>query len=284
VSKRRARFLFEHRAVGGTLDTSDRAPRWPDASAFIREPVMKAFQTPLDPPPKVRPLRFRPARRRPDLTVEQILTWCDAFRDRVGHWPTPADRGRGLPDTTWCPGHVPEERSPWSVPRLLAGPTAVPTPGAAASPLPLPTHPDADPLGGGRASRPHRGLAHSGFRPDHRRAPGVVVEGESRAARGASGLARRQLAAPTAPGSTGVRTIAALPRLQSQEILFWAEAHHDRTRAWPTRMSGPIPEAPGENWHAVDSALKSGGRGLPGGDSLSRLLDRRCRTPPRARR
>src|SRR5437868_3755517 len=39
--------------------------------------------------------------------------------------------------------------------------------------------------------------------------------------------------------------------------------------------SGPIPEAPDESWMRVDSALKQGNRGLPGGSSLTRLLAER---------
>lgn len=37
---------------------------------------------------------------------------------------------------------------------------------------------------------------------------------------------------------------------------------------------GPVTEAPGENWAALDAALWAGSRGLPGGDSLARLLTR----------
>ncbi|MDB5307939.1 MAG: hypothetical protein JWO38_2141 [Gemmataceae bacterium] len=73
----------------------------------------------------------------------------------------------------------------------------------------------------------------------------------------------------------GVRNPAAVARLEHWEILIWADAYHDRTGRWPTAASGPIPEAPGERWAAVDAALRSGTRGLPGGDSLARLLARR---------
>ena len=34
------------------------------------------------------------------------------------------------------------------------------------------------------------------------------------------------------------------------------------------------PEAPGEVWANIDSALRHGHRGLPGGDSLARCLNR----------
>jgi hypothetical protein len=59
-----------------------------------------------------------------------------------------------------------------------------------------------------------------------------------------------------------------------QKILEWADAHHRRTGRWPGVLSGEIPEAPGEDWHAVNFALYRGFRGLPGGDSLAKLLAR----------
>jgi hypothetical protein len=62
------------------------------------------------------------------------------------------------------------------------------------------------------------------------------------------------------------------PLLEIEQILVWADAHHARTGEWPTAMSGLIPEAPGETWTAVHLAIRRGGRGLPGGSSLPRLL------------
>jgi hypothetical protein len=62
--------------------------------------------------------------------------------------------------------------------------------------------------------------------------------------------------------------------LTVEQILAWAEAHHARAGAWPTCKSGPVPEAPGETWANIDNALRHGHRGLPGGDSLARLLNR----------
>jgi DNA-binding XRE family transcriptional regulator len=66
-----------------------------------------------------------------------------------------------------------------------------------------------------------------------------------------------------------------LPALTPRQILAWADAHHRRTGAWPTEDSGPVGGVPGENWRALDRALNAGHRGLPGGDSLGRLLARR---------
>jgi hypothetical protein len=60
-------------------------------------------------------------------------------------------------------------------------------------------------------------------------------------------------------------------------ILAWADEHQARTGQWPKASSGPVRAAPGEHWRALDAALHNGSRGLPGGDSLARLLVRRGR-------
>jgi hypothetical protein len=61
------------------------------------------------------------------------------------------------------------------------------------------------------------------------------------------------------------------PRLSTRQILRWAEAYFKLHGAWPKRDSGPIPGA-AATWCGVDAALWKGGRGLPGGSSLARLL------------
>ena len=72
----------------------------------------------------------------------------------------------------------------------------------------------------------------------------------------------------------GARNRKALPKLSERKILAWADTYHDRTGKWPTHLSGPIPEAPGETWGGVHGALYVGYRGFPGGDSLHKLLKR----------
>src|SRR5579862_170815 len=56
------------------------------------------------------------------------------------------------------------------------------------------------------------------------------------------------------------------------QILAWADAYHARTGRWPTCQSGRIPETTSGTWAAVDRALRTGYRGLPGGSSLPALL------------
>src|SRR5205807_219734 len=74
-----------------------------------------------------------------------------------------------------------------------------------------------------------------------------------------------------------------LPDLSERLILRWADAHHRRTSRWPTEESGPLPDAPGEVWGNIDMALRAGGRGLPGGSSLPRLLEEKRGVRNRAR-
>jgi hypothetical protein len=75
----------------------------------------------------------------------------------------------------------------------------------------------------------------------------------------------------------GKRNQAEAPRVSEGQILLWADRHRRRTGRWPTRDSGPVQGALGENWQALASALRAGHRGLPGGDTLPRFLRRRGR-------
>jgi len=73
----------------------------------------------------------------------------------------------------------------------------------------------------------------------------------------------------------GVRNAGNLPRVEVEAILAWADASQQRTGRWPKLKSGPIPEAPGETWMRIGTALIEGLRGLSGGSSLAQLLAER---------
>jgi superfamily II DNA or RNA helicase len=79
----------------------------------------------------------------------------------------------------------------------------------------------------------------------------------------------------------GFRNKSRLPSISVNQIRSWIEAHHQRTGKWPTAVSGPIQNAPGETWCGVNNALRKGHRGLPGDTSLARLIGehRRERQP-----
>jgi hypothetical protein len=70
----------------------------------------------------------------------------------------------------------------------------------------------------------------------------------------------------------GVRNRKALSPFTEEGILSWIDAHHRQKGNWPHNDSGPITDAPGETWTAVEMALRHGRRGLPGGSSLALLL------------
>jgi hypothetical protein len=74
----------------------------------------------------------------------------------------------------------------------------------------------------------------------------------------------------------GVRNSEYPPQLSVAQIIEWAKAYHQRTGTWPKEDSGPIPEAPGETWLAMDMALRKGRRELSGRSSLARLLAASC--------
>ena len=68
------------------------------------------------------------------------------------------------------------------------------------------------------------------------------------------------------------------------EIIRWADAHFERTGKWPRQTMGEVEDVPGITWRGVDRALRRGLRGLPGGDSLARLLARHRQVQPRCSR
>ncbi len=70
----------------------------------------------------------------------------------------------------------------------------------------------------------------------------------------------------------GRRNHMSLAPLTIEQILAWADLHHQRTGKWPQVGSGPIEDAAGETWKNVNNALHGGGRGLVGRSSLARLI------------
>jgi len=69
------------------------------------------------------------------------------------------------------------------------------------------------------------------------------------------------------------------PRLTLKRILKWCDAHYNLHGRWPVTLSGPVHGAPGEDWAAIDMALRDGRRGLAGGSSLARLLEEERHVP-----
>ena len=204
------------------------------------------------------------------LDVEQILAWADAHRQATGEYPG-ADSGRVLaaPGETWraveaalAKGHrgLPggsslaqllaerrRYRGPLTLGRILAWADA---------------HHDAT----GRWPRwwSWRSL---------RRAPGetwasldAALRDGRRGLPGGSSLARLLAEHREAPH------IDTESRLTAEQILAWADAHRQATGRWPSSNAGSVLHAEGVTWGAIESALRGGYRGLPGGQSLGRLI------------
>src|SRR5262245_21315741 len=73
----------------------------------------------------------------------------------------------------------------------------------------------------------------------------------------------------------GAATRAALGPLTEAQLPAWARAHRQATGRWPSVASPPVGLPAGEKWRNLDKALADGRRGLPGGTTLRRLLERR---------
>src|SRR5581483_7950611 len=212
--------------------------------------------------------------RRPRLTIRRILAWADSEHRFRGRWPRKTD-GPVLrhPDETWegidsalRSGHrgLPGGSS---LPKLLFERRGVRN-SRGLSPL---TEEQIVTW-----ARVH--LAVTGTWPSNGSgtvlaAPGENWENIDSALRCAGrGLPGGDTLARLLARRLGVRNLTNLPDLAVEQILVWADAHRRRTGDWPRAASGPIPEAPGETWQNVESALREGARGLEGGSSLARLL------------
>ena len=115
-------------------------------------------------------------------------------------------------------------------------------------------------------------------------APGETWQAVNRALmRGSRGLPGGSSLARLLAECRGKRSKAQAPPLRESEILLWADRHYRRTGRWPNPASGPVQDAPGESWQALASALWAGNRGLPGGETIRRLLLRHGRDVPELR-
>lgn len=65
------------------------------------------------------------------------------------------------------------------------------------------------------------------------------------------------------------------PQLTIDQILDWADSHHEACNRWPIRTSGRITGSLGETWSSIDQALRKRMRGLSFKSSLAQLLQQR---------
>jgi hypothetical protein len=215
--------------------------------------------------------------RRPDLTVEQVLVWADAYHAARGRWPdlksgpvaeSPRHTWRGIDTRLKVGGRgLPGGSSLIRLQRQYRDRPRGKGPPALTLEQIL-TWADAYHEAHGRWPNGNSGQVVTAPAENWNNISQMLRTG-GRGLPGGSSL-DRALAA-----HRGVRNRASLPDLSIDEILAWADAHHAATKSWPTVDSGAVECAPGETWRKVDYALKHGSRGLPGDSALGRLLDER---------
>jgi superfamily II DNA or RNA helicase len=210
----------------------------------------------------------------PDLTDGKILAWADAHYREHGEWPklssgpvtgAPGEKwgnvnaclhngGRGLPGGS-------------SLARLLAEHRGVRN---------VHSLPDLKPQNILRLADAHfhaHGEWPKAKSGEVSGMPGETWTGIDIAlSRGTRGLPGGSSLAQLLTGHRGVRNRLALPDLTDEKILAWADAHYREHGEWPKQVSGPVSGVPGEKWANINASLHAGGRGLPGGSSLARLL------------
>ena len=206
----------------------------------------------------------------PDLSVDQVLAWADAYFGRAGVWPD------------WQSGPIEEApRETWFT---VAAALALGRRG----------------LPGGQSLRDfiegqRRGISHVVAEISERQILAWALAWHARVGRRPR---KNSGAIPDSGGLTWSNVNDALkngrgilaggsslaqflrskraelrgPAVTEKQILFWADAYYKRMGSYPNAKSGAIPEAPGENWRLLDCALEVGTRSLPGGSSLWQLL------------
>jgi hypothetical protein len=211
----------------------------------------------------------------PRMSVSQVLRWADAYRARTGQWPTTksgpipssscSENWRSVDHALRCGNRGLPKHS--SLARLLA----VHRGRRNGRGLPRLTYRQV--LAWADAYRLRSGRWPIETSGPIREAPGETWFGVDRALRAGVRGFRGGCSLPRLLARyRRARNIQALPRYTLSQILLWAERYFRRTGSWPQTASGPVVGATGETWGAVNSALTSGRRGLPGGSSLAKLL------------
>ena len=223
--------------------------------------------------------KWRGVRNKADLPPfheEQILAWADAWHERSGQWPAP--ESGPIPEAlgeTWMRVDSALKngtRGLWggsSLTRLLAARRGI------RNPSQLPQLTISQVLAWADSFHERTGRWPTGESGPVVEAPGETWQAITSALHGGlRGLPDGSSLARLLARERGARNDMGLPPFQISEILRWADSYHACNGTWPKCESGPIPEAPGETWRRVQEALSKGRRGLPGGESLARLLVR----------
>ncbi len=214
----------------------------------------------------------------PKLNIPQVMVWADDHFRRTQTWPQQTSGPvAAAPGETWA-GIASALRTGRrglntriSLARLLHKQRETPLAIAAPS-LSVPQI-----VRWARAHRRRTGqwpTARSGVIPEQPHETWASVNGALQ--KGRRGLPGDSSLAQVLDEHCGVRNPQQPPRLTIAQILKWADAHHARNGRWPSVVSGPVTDAPGETWSGINAALSRPRRGLPApGCSLIELLHAR---------
>ncbi len=213
---------------------------------------------------------------RPRLTMRQIVQWADEHHARTGKWPTV--RSGTIPNSdgdTWVAVQGALQHggrglpAGLTIPQVLGKYRNVPNPKKAQRLTLKQILQWADQHHKRTGEWPR---IRSGAIP---RVNWIDWMGVNRALYlGIRGLPGDSSLAKLLGQRRGVRNRADLGRLTFKQILQWVDAHHKRLGTWPHQHSGSIVGARGETWKRIDTALIVGVRGLPGGSSLPKFLEK----------
>ncbi|MCW3096760.1 MAG: hypothetical protein JWL77_2378 [Chthonomonadaceae bacterium] len=215
----------------------------------------------------------------PQLDTEKILSWADDHYARTQSWPTSySGPVTGTLDETWVRIDHALRRGmrgimiKTSLSRLLAERRGVPhlLHQDDLTVEQILTWADAHHSRTGKWPTSTAGDIPEAPHENWGRLDHCLIQG-NRSLRGGSSIAK------LLAEHRGVRNRKALPPLDIEQLLVWADLHYERHGRWPTVWSGKIEDVPDESWTAVDASFKAGGRGLAGCGyrSLAHLLDER---------
>ena len=219
----------------------------------------------------------RNVRALPRLTTEKIREWTREWFRLRGRWPTrdcgviPKSGGE-----TWAAVATALSRGSRGLPggstltRFLEVEFGVP-----AKPPPLTVNQILAWADAHRISTGRWPTRRSGMVPGSSNERWINIE--SALNKGKRGLPSGSSLARLLARYRGTRIMRELPQLTPGKIMRWARQYTAATGRRPTKLSGSVTDRgkeTGETWSGIDAALKFGGRGLAGGDSLFRLLSR----------
>lgn len=213
-------------------------------------------------------------RRRPPLTIKQILAWADQWKAEHGRWPESKDGDLRFADETWTNIDQALRVGVRGLHRGQSLARLLDTRRGKRNRKQLPKYTikqilawaDAHHERTGRWPRSTDGQI-AGTRGETWTAVEVALRNGQRGLPGGATLA--SLLAE----KRGLVNKKALPRLSEKQILTWIDRYCRENGFLPTCDSGPIPWANGASWRGIDKALRNGSRGLRK-SSLSNLIQR----------